>query len=190
LDDDICDIHEKIQTFMSSLPEPWRITFNGSPEVKLGDLISVCKASRKGKFSGEACYTLRKEGYLKDESKYDDYINLNFLATEDELIYFSEHIFPKLITCFNAYRAEVTTFDIAISDWRHTSKATREAGKDVYGRNGIYRVWPISYYSKELIQTLPSISKINEFHNGYIFKSITSYFNNDVENYGAKVVSS
>lgn len=190
LEDDIESIHQSLLACVESFPPPWKIDFNGSPIVKPGQLAAVCKASRKGKFSGHVCYTFRGEHYLRDESQFDDYVGLRFQANEQELALVAQEILPRLVKSFGAYRAEVMVDDLSRRDWVEISKATREAGHDVFGRFGVYRVWPLAYYSNELLNDIPKLIHGTSLGNGQMFNNIEAYFNNQYEQFNDKVISS
>ncbi|MBL4832606.1 MAG: hypothetical protein JKY26_01420 [Pseudomonas sp.] len=190
LDDDLALLHGKVKKFLGRLPEPWAAEFSGSPNTAPGELVAVCKLGRKGKFSGEACYSLRKEEYLGDESRFDDAINLDFQANEDEIYYFANEIFPELVSLFEAYRAELTTKDLARNDWREVIARTKEAKRDIYGRHGVYRIWPLSYYSSNMLNLNDFPVHLEPFFEGYMCKEIEVYLNEVSESYGKETVSS
>jgi hypothetical protein len=187
LDDDIVSIHQSLLDCVASFPPPWKLDFNGTPIIKPGQLSAICKASRKGKFSGHVRYTFRGEHYLKDESQYDDYIGLRFRANEEELELMAQEVLPKLVNTFGAYRAEVMVDDLACQDWLAISKVTREADCDVFGRYGVYRVWPLAYYSNSLLKNIPKLINGAPLGNGYMFNAVKEYFNNQYEQFNDKV---
>jgi hypothetical protein len=190
LDDDLALVHGKVKKFFGNLPEPWAAEFSGSPNTALGELVAVCKLGRKGKFSGEACYSLRKEEYLGDESAFDDSINLDFQANEEEIYYFANKIFPELVLLFEAYRAELTTQDLARSDWREVIARTKKAKRDIYGRHGVYRIWPLSYYSSSILNVKVSPVHLEPIFEGYMCKEVGIYLNKIPESYGKVPASS
>ncbi len=190
LDDDLVLVHGKVKSFLRSLPEPWAAEFSGSPNTSPGELVAVCKLGHKGKFSGEACYSLRKEEYLGDESRFDDSLNLDFRANEEEISYFANEIFLELVSLFGAYRAELTTQDLARRDWRKVIASTQEAERDIYGRHGVYRIWPLSYYSSSILNVKDSPVCLKPVFEGYMSKEIEVYLNEISESYGKVAVSS
>ena len=188
--DNLSFMHECLKEFFAKLPEPWRVELSGSPNAEAGDLVAVCKVSRKGKFSGEVCYPIRNNEYLRNEAQFDDTLNLDFSANEDELRYFANDIFPELVSCFRSYRAEVSTKELARSDWLKIVLHTREAGSDIYGRCGVYRVWPLSYYSATILNKIPTSLSFEPFGSGFMSRNIEHYLNNSVESYGKIEVNS
>jgi hypothetical protein len=187
LDDDLPKLHQDLLTCVESLGNVWNFKLNGSPEIQPGELVSVCKIEGNKGLKGEVCYSLRSESYLRDESQYDDSISIELSCSEDKLISFYNDVFTKLVEAFSPYRAEIVVPAVARLDWQEISKATRDAGRDIYGRFGVYRIWPVSYYKKELLSDIPASSKVITTESGLTFNEPRAYFNNEYEHFSGTV---
>lgn len=190
LGDDISSLHQALLDRANDLESGWSFGFQGSPEIQKGELVAVCKIIGNKELKGEVCYALRSEAYLRDESQYDDSLSIELSCSIKELYSFYEKVFPQIIEVFCAYRAEIVVPSLARSDWREVSKATREAGRDIYGRYGVYRIWPISFYNKALLPSGLNTNLASKFENGLIFNNPSAYFDNEYESFSGKVFSS
>lgn len=190
LTDDISSLHKALLGSVNKLEGVWSFDIKGSPEIQKGELVSVCKIIGNKRLKGEVCYALRSDTYLRDESQYDDSISIELSCSAEELESFYNKVFTKLIQVFSAYRAEIVVPSLARNDWRAIAKATREAGRDIYGRYGVYRIWPVSYYCKALLPESFKTELASQFEKGLIFNKPSTYFTNEYELFSGKVLSS
>lgn len=104
--------------------------------------------------AGGANFTARFEGYLnRDQASEDDFIHLQIDTEVTNYREFCLSILPKLLETFDAYRAAIQTDKtVRAADWERVRTARKASGRDVDGRDGVFRIWPFSYFDDLLCQ--------------------------------------
>ncbi|WP_148279812.1 hypothetical protein [Pseudomonas syringae] len=95
---------------------------------------------------------MRNEKYLKDEAQYDDALFIGFNPGKVELQDLTNEIFTTYIKAFKCCRATLHDWSITRSDWAVVVEIGGKLGKDINGRDGIYRINLINYFDEILCQ--------------------------------------
>lgn len=101
---------------------------------------------------GYVSYQLRAEAYLKDNAQYDDVLVLEFNPQKIDFALLACDVIPKLIDAFQAYRAVMSSTNLALTDWPKIVEMTHSTGRDVDGRDGVFRITALNYWDKTLCQ--------------------------------------
>ena len=146
--------HDAFIKKQSVIDRQWQIPIDSesAPSEIKGNLISTLELKGilpKG-LKGILQYSFRGEDYLKDEAQYDDFYSIDFNPEKVDYTNFVNITLPELIVAFEAYRARVYLVDIAISDWNEIIKKSSDSDKDVDGRDGVYRIYAVNYFDREL----------------------------------------
>lgn len=150
-------IEEKHHTFleaMQAIPAPWNsISQNDcSLPPQAGSLSTTTQFGRllgKG-FKGHITYALRSDRYIEDRSQYDDGFFIEFSGKTINYPLLVNGTVPALIIAFDAYRAAVKSVNLSIDDWLDISEIAESTGKDVDGRDGVYRVHAVNFWDSML----------------------------------------
>ncbi|MBL8535998.1 MAG: hypothetical protein JNM59_01200 [Hyphomonadaceae bacterium] len=66
---------------------------------------------------------------------------------------FCQTIAPRAIEAFGAYRAAmITDHERSITDWDIVRHEMIEHNRSIDGRDGVIRIWPVSYFDETLCQ--------------------------------------
>jgi hypothetical protein len=87
-------------------------------------------------------------GYLnRDISQSDDFLALRLNADKADYLEFCAKIFPRLIAIFRPYRAAIETDqEVAMADWEIVRTQRPETGKNIDGRDSVFRIWPANFF--------------------------------------------
>lgn len=165
LSDEIGIRHDRFLKNQSGIGEPWQLPCDErvSPSDITGELSSIVDLNGvmgKG-LKGEIVYQLRRESYLRDAAQYDDNFAIEFNPKKIDYSDLVLNVFPKLATAFESYRATIYEKSMARLDWREIMQQARSSGKDVNGRDGVYRINVINYFDRELCQRAFGLSPEN-----------------------------
>jgi hypothetical protein len=113
--------------------------------------LDLRKSLRDG-LSGQVVYMPRFAGYLsKDESKADDTLRIRLDTDKVDYAAFCAETLPRLITIFESYRGYVETDPkVRAADWEMVRQQSRKTGRNIDGRDSIFRVWPVCWFDLEL----------------------------------------
>lgn len=194
LNQSIEDKHSEFLAIAGGLPAPWGLT--NIDECKLpkqeDNLATVIQLNRhlaKG-LKGFVSYQLRAATYLKDNAQYDDILVLEFNPNKIDYALLVFDVFPKLINAFQAYRAVITSMNLAMEDWQTVVEKVNATGRDVDGRDGVFRISAVNFWDNllckrafgmtpsEIVQRLSvSVPKAAILNDGAYVVSITSISN-------------
>jgi hypothetical protein len=153
--DSIAKRHERLVAAIGSLPPAWQGDLSriaATPEVQAGDFGAFVKlgpALGKG-LRGEVSYPLRHKDYLRDVAHHDDSIVIEFDSSLVDFGELTQKVFPALIEGFEAYRAAVKDDARALEDWSRIAKLAKETGRDIDGRDTVFRIHAANYFDREL----------------------------------------
>jgi hypothetical protein len=100
---------------------------------------------------GAISYASRLPASVVDKATSDDVMTLWLDAEEMDVSEFCRAVFPALIEVFEPYRAAVVTdIDVDLDDFEDICKSSQDTGRDVDGRDGVYRFWPANYFDHDL----------------------------------------
>jgi hypothetical protein len=146
--------HESFISDIAGLAPPWNLAeLSALPDIGAELLVTVSldKFLPKG-VKGRLTYMLRNEKYLKDDAQYDDTLFIEFNPEKIDLQDFTSGVFTTYIKAFKCYRATLHDWSITRSDWPVVVEVGERLGKDINGRDGIYRINPIHYFDETLCQ--------------------------------------
>lgn len=112
-------------------------------------MVDLKNLLQKG-LKGEIVYQLRHNDYLRDDAQYDDYLAIEFDPKKVDYTDLVINVFPKLIEAFECYRATIYDKRLARLDWQNIVEKARKTGKDIDGRDGVYRINAVNYFDAEL----------------------------------------
>ena len=147
--------HARLMERLFRLPQPWGLSGSeGVPLPDIGDGLEVQVDLRHWlatALQGYVAYVFRSRAYLRDESEFDDRMVLGFdIAKQDyhQLVY---DAFPAYAGAFEAYRGTIVLDEgLAIDDWERAADVGRSSGKDLDGRDGVFRIGPVNFLDREL----------------------------------------
>ncbi|WP_156948423.1 hypothetical protein [Marinobacterium jannaschii] len=163
ISDGILERHRRFLNKQADISEPWRLPTENSVSVSdigKGELISITKLRKflgKG-ISGEVSYCLRKDHYLINNSSRDDRLIYEFNPEKVDYKALVNDVFPELVRSFECYRAAIYDEDAFLPHWRELKRVNREFGKDLNGRDGVFYINPVTYFSRSLCNLEFSIS--------------------------------
>lgn len=146
--------HATLIKALNEFPPPWGYHPNQAPGVTVNtaELVSVLQLkelSSRG-LRSYISYPLRSRDYLRDDAQFDDVLVIEFKPAEADLSYFVETVLPRYIEAFDCYRATVANRAVAREDWSTIVEQVNATGKDVNGRDGVYRINEINFFDREL----------------------------------------
>ncbi|MCZ4371319.1 hypothetical protein O4H50_05910 [Vibrio diazotrophicus] len=143
--------HTRFLESIADLGTPWNLEgLMPLPDIGSELVISVSLDKILGAgVKGNITYKYRSEKYLEDNAQFDDHIQIDFNEGKislNEII----RILKSYIPAFDCYRATLRNWNITKSDWAKIVEESNNTGKDVNGRDGVYRINPINYFDREL----------------------------------------
>lgn len=157
VNESIPERHDRFMRAMARYAPPWGLKGLKIPparDVMPGELSSVVRLrgmAPKGEWS-YVKYPFRGENYLRDNAQFDDFTVITFdpAAAADRLRELFDEVLPAYIEAFGSYKATVSDSQIRLADWKHVVELCNSTGKDVDGRDGVYRINPANYFDREL----------------------------------------
>ena len=166
--------HANFLAQLSGLGAPWDLA--GAPEVpdigsELVVSVSLDKQLPAG-VKGRLTYALRSQPYLEDDAQFDDTLFIEFAGNKLDYSDLLERVFPAYISAFGAYRATLHDWSVTRSDWPVVVDACEATGKDVNGRDGVFRINAANYFDQELCVRAfaKTAQQIVECLNGHVHK--------------------
>jgi hypothetical protein len=113
--------------------------------------LDLRKSLRDG-LSGQVIYKARFLGYLsKDAASADDSMRVRLNTDKVDFATFCTETLPRLITIFGSYRGYVETdAKVRAADWEAARQQSRQTGRNIDGRDGIFRIWPVCWFDDVL----------------------------------------
>jgi hypothetical protein len=153
LDELVSELNRKFVEAFVALPGFWAeggqasdAVFNpGTGESATLDLRKSLGVGLKGQ---QIVYAARLAGYLKrDVAQSDDFLLLRLDTETADYKRFCSETLPRLIEIFQPYRAALETDEaVNLSDWKIVCDQSRETGRDIDGRDSVFRIWPVSFF--------------------------------------------
>lgn len=147
------DKHRKLMHAMTRYDPPYGYKGREIPSVpNIGKIVSVVPLRPLSKRGAKSyvCYSLRSKTYLKDKAEHDDHLIMEFKPQELDINMLLNQVFPAYIEAFDCYRAAIANREITASDWDRVVELSGSTGKDINGRDGVYRFHPANYFDREL----------------------------------------
>jgi hypothetical protein len=157
VNESIRDRHHKFMQAMARYAPPWGLKGLPIPparDVAPGDLVAV--VTLRGLTANDKWsylkHTFRSERYLRDTAQFDDIAIIHFKigAAAHRLRELFDEVLPAYVEAFDCYKATICDPDIRLGDWDRVVQLSNSSGKDVDGRDGVYRIHPANYFDSEL----------------------------------------
>jgi hypothetical protein len=152
--DDPSELHGRFVEVMREVGMPWwkrdaRITpvnLDGKLECQIG-----ISRGLPGHAEGSLAYVHRGTDYLQDKALFDDRFVATFQVDAAAYKALATEGFKLLLSAFAPYRGQIILDeDLALDDWDAAVARGARSGKDEDGRDGIYRLWPVSFFDEML----------------------------------------
>ena len=148
------ELHRRFIETMSRYDAPWGYKNHEMPIApefgkNLTSVVELRALSGKDRKS-YICYLFRSEQYLKDKAQFDDHVIVEFQSKGVDTEVLFEKVFPAYIEAFDCYRATVASREIEMAGWDSIVELCNKTGKDVNGRDGVYRINPANFFDREL----------------------------------------
>lgn len=86
-----------------------------------------------------------------DHGMYDDILTIEFDPSRADYPVFALPVFGQLVKVFGAYRATVVLDEeLDLDDYDHILDEVDATGRDVDGRDGVFRISPVCFFDREL----------------------------------------
>lgn len=150
------DLHRNFMGAMSRYDAPWGYKDREMPKApefgeNLTSVVELRALSGKNRKS-YICYLYRSDTHLKDKAQFDDIAFIRFESQKIDTRDLFQQVFPAYIEAFGCYRAAIASsdFDLRNADWDRVVELCNSSGKDVDGRDGVYRFHPANFFDREL----------------------------------------
>ncbi|TQV73384.1 hypothetical protein FKG94_16900 [Exilibacterium tricleocarpae] len=196
VDEPIQNKHKHFMQTMAEIEAPWGYGGKSVPAVNVSDMelvavVELGELSSRG-IKSYITYKLRSEKYLRDNAQYDDTVIIEFKPGDADLSNFIETVFPRYIEAFDCYRATVGNREIAQDDWGTIVEQCNSQGRDVNGRDGVYRINELNFYDRELCKRAFGLSpeaivkrlegkveRVSLFHDGVLLVGSSTLLSRD-----------
>jgi hypothetical protein len=113
--------------------------------------LDLRKALRDG-LAGQVVYAARFPRNLsRDVAKVDDVTRIRLNTDKIDYAAFCTETLPRLITVFRPYRGHMETDPkVRAADWEVVRQQSRQTGRNIDGRDSIFRIWPVCWFDEEL----------------------------------------
>ncbi len=121
----------------------------GGGESAAADL-SPCLANG---IKGAVSYASRFPAAVADKAISDDVLTLQFDREQVDFEEFCRDVFPEIVKAFEPYRASVVTdLDQDLDDLEDIVKEAQRTGRDVDGRDTVFRMHSINYFDRAMCE--------------------------------------
>jgi hypothetical protein len=137
------------------LPSPWGFLPGKSPALPpVGSGLSTT-AQLRGKLgtgvAGQVTFAFRAAASLRDHAAVDDACVIEFEARKSDWWQVARVAVTGYVQAMGAYLACVYRWDEAPAEWRlRKSLSERIGNRSIDGRDGLFRIYPISFMDREL----------------------------------------
>ncbi len=145
--------HHRVARAVAGLPPAWRPMpgfADALPEI--GDELSTtAELGILPSALARLTYVYRSGQYLRDAAEFDDVLSMRSELDLDAYLQWAHVVAPTWISALPAYRAAIfTDIDLALDDWDRAGSRGAETGRDEDGRDSVFRIWPVSFWDREL----------------------------------------
>ena len=144
--------HELVVKKLSEIDWLWAsnpvgVTLSSSGESASCSLSPFLKKGVRGGIS----YAARFIGGASDKAIFDDVLTLEIDESSIHYADFAGRIFERIVDAFNAYRAStILDLDLDLDDYEAIVEEAQESGKDVDGRDTVFRIHTVNFFDSEL----------------------------------------
>lgn len=153
LSDDIGDLNARILSHLSDIDGLWESEKGisdakldtGSGESAAADMSLCLRFGMKGAIT----YASRLLKSIPDKAIYDDSLVIQIDTDTVAFAWFCRSVFPEIIKIFSPYRANIVTdLDQDLDDFENIVEEAQRTGKDVDGRDTVFRIHPANYFDE------------------------------------------
>jgi hypothetical protein len=162
VDESIEERHQQIMAGLSQIAPPWGLKGRTPPpapvSADLGVMVDL-SAPLGARVGSYLSYPLRSAAYLRDEAEFDDVMVIEFEPEEIDYTHLARSVFAQYVQAFKAYRGTIILDnDLRRKDWEEIVRLYRETGRDVDGRDEVYRINTVNYFDRELCRRAFNLS--------------------------------
>lgn len=86
-----------------------------------------------------------------DHGMFDDVLSLEMKEGDERYAALVSQVLPRLVTAFGAYRAQIViNEDLDLADFDEICEIAERTGRDVDGRDGVFRIGVANFFDDEL----------------------------------------
>ncbi len=151
LDEPSPELNAKFVEQFAAVPGFWGVdkTASDAPFEFTGESASLdLRTALASGLGGQVLYRARFAGYLsRDIAQSDDFISLRLNTEEADYARFCSATLPRLIEIFKPYRAAAHTDEaVMLADFDITRVQSQKTGRNINGRDSVYRIWPVCFF--------------------------------------------
>jgi hypothetical protein len=146
----------KIKGFWKASASAFGAYFDAGGGESAASDISPCLIDA---INGAISYASRLPVAISDKAISDDFMVLKFDCHEIDFYEFCHDVFPEIIKAFRPYRAVVVTnLEQDLDDFEDIVEESYRTGKDIDGRDSIFRIQSVNYFDDTLCRRAFGIS--------------------------------
>jgi hypothetical protein len=162
----ILELHAKVVSCLESIHWLWdripiKTVLSSHGESAACDLTGYLKDGVRGAIS----YSARFAGKMQDKAMYDDVLTLQ---VDEGIVPYRDFVFKafeQIVSCFNPYRASIVhDLDLDLEDYEQIINLAQTSGKDIDGRDSVYRINPVNFFDNELCKRSFGLSANDVFN--------------------------
>ena len=151
LDEPSPTLNAKLVEHLVTVPGFWGAgkTVSDAPFEFPGECASLdLRTALASGLAGQISYAPRFAGYLsQDIAQSDDFISLRLNTEKTDYALFCSATLPRLIDIFGPYRAAAHTDEaVLLDDFDITRVQSQKTGRNINGRDSVYRIWPVCFF--------------------------------------------
>jgi len=148
----IQEFHAEVLPCLQTISWMWK-TSEVDVELETDGESAACDLTlqlREG-VQGAISYSARYPSGMKDKAMFDDVLTLQIDENVVDYGTFVIEVFEQAVKCFHAYRgAVVLDLDLDLDDYDEIVEQSQLSGKDIDGRDSVFRINPVNFFDREL----------------------------------------
>ena len=148
---DPAQVHARLLEALASLPSPWKLQAPAAALPRDAAATTTLRGTFGLGMSASATYLFRSDRH-PDTARFDDVFVFSFDPARVDLAPLGDAVLPALVTALDAYRASLSDRALQARDAAAIEARMLQAGVDLDGRHGIYRLSPLAYYDEHLLE--------------------------------------
>jgi len=154
MDETIEACFERFVGVMRQVQVPWGVVPGKEltlPPVGAGLSTTTQLRNKLGTgITGRATFSYRAQANLRDVASHDDSLVVEFDARKKDWRDLVCIALPSYVHAMCAYVGSVYRWEESSDEWEKSSAISRSTGKDIDGRDGFFRIGPLSFMDREL----------------------------------------
>ena len=148
---DPAQVHARLLDALASLPSPWKLQVPAAALPRDAAATTTLRGTFGLGMSASATYLFRSDRH-PDTALFDDVIVFAFDPARFALAPLGDTVLPALVSALDAYRASLSDRALMAKDAAAIAQKMLQAGVDLDGRHGVYRLSPLAYYDEHLLE--------------------------------------